>query len=325
MIEIIAAISIIFVAFILIPGLGGFRARSRWRGFRDRVMKSALYPHVSFESGTMDGPLGAHRFVGRIEALQGDDTLWLKGEGVSLRVMMPGAEIYLLPDEGAMTPNARSLLEERLPEFSPHPLSWRRITSLQEGSKVYVVGFLEYRDGVLRMFGSKDVPLLAILHEGEDVVPRAVWTGRQKNEYWNVLTPWSLFAGSLALFIMATSVFGTNMASPRGRIILTAALFPIIPLIPPGLVFFFVYLANWRRARFLRAERDLLGLSAYLRAGDAEDSMVGWGDGLPRNTVPLIHSCRRRALLSEFGAIVSFLTGFSLNVVLTMIILKAVT
>ena len=288
-------------------------------------MKSALYSQVEFRSGSLSGPLGAHRFTGRIEALQGEDTLLLKGTGVSIRASMAGAEIYMLPDEGAGSPDARSLLEERLPENSPRILSWKRITSLQEGAKVYVVGFLESRDGALRMYGSRDVPLLAVLHEGEDVVPRSVWSGRQKNEYWNVVTPWALLAGSMALFIMATSVFRSQTAAPLARMLLTAALFPIIPLVPPGLVFFFMYLATWRRARFLRAEKDILGLSAYLRAGDAEESLAGWGDGLPGNTVPLIRSCRRRALRAETLALLSFFTGFVLNVVLLMMVLNAVT
>lgn len=325
MIETITAVFIIFLAFLFVPGLGAVQARTRWRVFRERVMKSALFPQVAFESGSREGPLGAHRFTGRIEALLGEDTLLLKGPDVSIRATMAGAGVYLLPDEGTMTPDARSLLEERLPQYSPRPMSWKRITSLQEGAKVYIVGFLESRDGVLRMYGSKDVPLLAILHEGEDVVPRSVWSGRQNNEYWNALTPWALLAGSMALFIMATSVFRTQTEAALARMLLTAALFPVVPLIPPGLFFFFIYMANWRRARFLRAERDLLGLSAYLRAGDAQDSMAGWGDSLPDNTVPLIRSCRRRALLLESGALILFLAGFSLNVVLTIFLLNAVT
>ncbi len=325
MLEALIAILIILITFVILPGLGGFQARARWHSFRNRIMKSALFPQVIFGTGSLDGPLGAFRFTGRIEALLGDDTLLLRGKGVSIRATLSGADLYMLPDEGTVTPDARSLLEERLPEYNPRPLSWRRITSLQEGAKVYVVGFLESREGILRMYGSRDVPLLAVLHEGNDVVPRSVWSGRQKNAYWNTLTPWSLLAGSMALFIMATSAFRSQTDAGFARMLLTAALFPVVPLIPPGLIFFFIYLSAWRRARFLRAERDLLGLSAYLRAGDAEESMIGWGDGLPRNTVPLIRSCKRRALRSEITALLSFFVGFSVNVILIMVVLNAVT
>jgi len=238
---------------------------------------------------------------------------------------MSDSEIYILPSDGDDPPDARTLEEKRLPEGTPGMMSWKQMTTLQEGYRVYLVGFLERRDGILRMFGTREVPLLSILHDSEDVIPRAVWSGRQKNEYWNSLTPWALLAGSLALFVIASAVFRTMQTSFPARLLLLLALFPVIPFLPPGVAFFFVYLANWRRARFLRAERDLLGLNAYLRAGDATEVMAGWGDDLPWNTVPLIKSCRRRALISELAAALAFVLGFLLNLVLTLIILNHVT
>ena len=50
-----------------------------------------------------------------------------------------------------MPPVARTLLEERLPEEHPRPMSWKWFTSLQEGTRVYLVGFLERRKAILRM------------------------------------------------------------------------------------------------------------------------------------------------------------------------------
>jgi len=319
-----SAILVAFSAFLLIPGLGGFRTRTRWRRFRERIRQSALHPAVPFDAVGPDGPLGPHRFIGRIEALQGSDSLWIQGDHLSLQAQMSGAKIYLLPTEGVQPPNARALLEERLPEDQPRSLPWKRITSLQEGTRVYLDGFLERRGGVLRMYGSRDVPLLALLHEGEDVVPRAVWAGRQKNEYWNPITPWALLAGSLALFIMASAVFGIHRSSTTARYLLAAALAPVIPILPPGLAFFLLYMSQWRRARFLRAERDLLGLIAFLRAGDATEEMLGWGDDLPQDTVPLIRNCRRRARATESGAALSFVAGFAMNTALVLLILDAV-
>lgn len=319
------AILIVFVAFLLIPGLGGLQARARWRGFRERIRNSALLPKVPFDGGGFDEPLGAHRFIGRIEALQGENSLWIRGEGVSVQALMSDSEIYILPSETTKPPDARMLLEERLPEESPRSLSWKHMTSLQEGSRVYLVGFLERREGILRLYGSQEVPLLAILHEGQDLIPMAVWSGRQKNEYWNAATPWSLLAGSLALFIMASAVFRTHQASLSARLLLLMALFPVIPVLPPGVAFFLIYLSNWRRGRFLRAERDLLGLSAFLRAGDATEELAQWGEDLPGDTIPLIRSCRRRALISELVAALVFTMGFLLNSALVLFILNAVT
>lgn len=325
MILVAAAIIIAFISYLIVPGLGGLQARSRWRRFRKRVRESALLPVVEYDQGGDDSPLGAHRFTGRIEALQGDDSLWIRGEGVSVQALMSDSEIYVLATETARTPDARTLEEKRLPEEVPGTLSWKKMTSLQEGYRVFLVGFLERRGGILRMYGSRKVPLLSILHESEDVIPRAIWSGRQKNEYWNTLTPWALLAGSLALFVMASAVFRTHQASLTARVLILMALFPVIPFLPPGVAFFFIYLANWRRARFLRAERDLLGLNAYLRAGDATAEMAGWGDDFPGNTVPLIQSCRRRALISEIAAALGFITGFMMNSALAMYILYHVT
>jgi len=320
-----SAIFIAFFSYLIVPGLGGLQARSRWRRFRKRVRESALLPEVGFDPGGNDSPLGSHRFTGRIEALQGGDSLWIRGEGVSVQALMSDSEIYILPSESASPPDAQALEEERLPEGTPGTLSWKQMTTLQEGYRVYLIGFLERRDGVLRMFGSREVPLLSILHDSEDVIPRAVWSGRQKNEYWNSLTPWALLAGSLALFVMASAVFRTYQAFLPARIFLLLALIPVLPFLPPGVAFFFFYLANWRRARFLRAERDILGLTAFLRAGDAVDDMAGWGDDLPHNTIPLIKSCRRRALISELAAALAFVLGFILNAALTLFILYQVT
>ncbi len=315
----------VFLAFILIPGLGGIQARSRWRRFRQRLRNSSLLPSVTFDAGGFDEPLGAHSFTGRIEALQGDDSLWIRGDGVSIQALMSDSEIYILPSDASETPGARTLLEGRLPEESPRSLSWKQMTTLQEGSRVYLIGFLERRDGILRMYGSRDVPLLAILHEGDDIIPRAVWSGRQKNEYWNALTPWALLAGSLALFIMASAVFRTHQASLSARLLLLMALFPVMPFLPPGVIFFLIYLSNWRRARFLRAERDLLGLNAYIRAGDATVYLADWGRDLPSDTVPLIRSCRQRALISEMVAGLVFILGFTINSILVLFILNNVT
>ena len=316
---------IVFIMFVLLPGLGSLKVRSGWREFRNRIRKSALYPCVSFQYGEKDGPLGPHYFIGRIEALQGDDSLWIRGEGVTVRAAMEGAKIYVLPSEGSEIPDFRTLLEEKFPEDHPRPLPWKRITSLQEGSRVYVVGFLEIRDGMLRLYGSRDVPLLMLLFDGDDIVSRAVWAGRQKHAYWNHLTPWTVMTGSMTLFLMSISEFIGSPFSWTARILLVSAFAPVIPLLPPGLLFSFIYLFNWRRARFLRAESDLLGLIAFLRAGDVGEEMRQWGNELPRDTVPLIRSCRRRALFAEFGAALALLLGFVLNTALISVILGLVT
>ena len=93
----IGAISIIF--FALIPGFGAFHVRRRWRIFRSRITDSSLLSTVKYEQigREPDGFLGYYRFSGELEAIQGDDTIWINSEDVSLSAELSGVSVYLLP------------------------------------------------------------------------------------------------------------------------------------------------------------------------------------------------------------------------------------
>jgi hypothetical protein len=319
----LACVFIALFFYVAIPGAGGLVVRSRWKKFRDRVRGSALEPSAEFVSCDGDGPLGSHRFSGYVEALEGRDVLWVRGENLTVRVEMTDASVYILPSAGEGVPGARDLLEERLPEDCPRRQRWRQVTALSERSRVFLSGSLEVRDSMPVFRGSGKRPLLAVLHEGRDPIPRAVWSGRQKNEYWNALTPWSLMTGALALFIIAAFVLRSPFPRDSGRWALALALAPLVPLAPPGLVLFLVYLSAWRRARFLRAESDFLALGAFLRAADASDVLADWGKTLPEDTVPLVRSCRRRALFAEIRGAAAFVMGTAVNAYLLVLLLRA--
>lgn len=288
-------------------------------------MLSALDPEASSDATGLDGSMGRHRFLGQIEATQGTGLIWVRGNGVTVRADMEGAKIYLLPAPGERAPGPKDLLEQRFPEEMPRRRTWRQVTSLPEGTRIYLDGSLERRGNMMVFHGSKEDPLLAILHEGEFVIPRAVWSGRHKNEYWNLFTPWALLLGSLSLFILATAAFRSPYPRDTARLLLAGALGPLVPLMPPGVVFFLGYLTTWRRGRFLRAERDLLGLGAFLRAADASNMLIGWGEGLPTDTAPLIRSCRRRALGAEILSAAAFGVGFIVNFALLLLLFGVLT
>jgi hypothetical protein len=115
-----------------------------------------------------------------------------------------------------------------------------------------------------------DCPLTVIIYEGQarDLIPGAIWSGRQRNEYWNLFTPWSLAFGSLLLFIHFYLIVRYPALHLPAVFTATLALFPLISLAPPGLFFYYLYRSLWRRGRQLRAVRDLLRIPTSLCASD---------------------------------------------------------
>jgi hypothetical protein len=247
----IALISAIF--FVLIPGIGAFSVRGRWRRFRRRVEAASLAPLLTYrrarsrETARDEGH--QFRFFGSLEAIQHDRELSLRGGDLTVAADMTYSDIYVLPrDTGD------------LPDEPPLRTTWDRLGSLTEGTRVFVAGELR-RDGnsaVIR--GDSTLPLLVVLYDGSerDLLRRSIWSGRQLNEYWNQLTPASLAAGTLALIILAYVL----LRSPAGRLPAIAALSlasaPFLLLLPPGIVMFFLYRRSWRRGRVFRAHRDVL-------------------------------------------------------------------
>jgi hypothetical protein len=91
-------------------------------------------------------------------------------------------------------------------------------------------------------------------------VQRAVWGGRQRNEYWNQFTLASLLTGAFCMVLLAYIFLRSTPSSLPAIFALTLAFFPISGVLPPGFVLYYLYRFFWKRARMLRAERDLLRL-----------------------------------------------------------------
>ncbi|MCG8453343.1 MAG: hypothetical protein MI717_09200 [Spirochaetales bacterium] len=322
MIQLLLSASIALFTYLILPFWGGLRVRRQWRYFRETLQQSVEFQQPRFAGSWKNGMHGLHRFLGRIEALQGDDQLWIRGAQVTLRVQASKAHIYILSSTSLPPSDARALLEERLPEEAPRKISWRQLSSLQEGMQVYAIGSLHVQDDMYGMQGTPDSPLWLILHEGSDVVPRAIWSGRQANEYWNTFTPWSLLIGGLSLlFLTLLQLRSGSTMGMRWSLFMT--LFPIYPFLPPGVVFFALYLGNWRRARFLRAERDLLRLSQHLNRKQISDPLTSWRGDFSRDIPSLIQACRRKAFFAELAALLSLLTGLILNAFLVLVVINA--
>ena len=263
--------------FGLVPGTGAFVVRARWRTFRGRLLEASTFPSVAYadEVRRSDGLLGEYRFIGTLEAIQGKDLIWLSDGHLSVAALLEGVSIYILPRysfHSAGSPYEK--LEDMMPDEQPQSLSWSRISSLPAGTQVFVAGTLFEEDGrrIFRQFARSS--LLVVIYDGETetILPRAIWGGRQKNEYWNQSTLISLITGSFSLLLVSYVLLNDPAFGLPALFALTFSCFPVAPLLPPGFPLYFLYRGLWRRARFLRAERDLFGLPLRYFGGDSTES-----------------------------------------------------
>ncbi len=253
--------------YLIIPGVGAFNVRSRWRKFRRDLVAASLYPRVETlrlrrdPAADESARKGEFRLFGSLEAMQGDDIIWLRSGSLSVSAEMAAADLYMLP-AGSMTEEEerQERNEDAFPDEMPRKLSWDRVFSLPEGTRMFLAGPLFRERGQLVFRADEHAPLTVVLYEGREdtLLRRAIWGGRQRNELWNDLTPGSLVAGSFSLLILTYILFRTPLLRLPALFSLTLSLLPLLPLFPPFVPLFFLYRSLWRKARSHRAERDLL-------------------------------------------------------------------
>ncbi len=249
------AIGVVF--YLVIPGSGAFAVRYRWRRFRARVLaareaRDLDYPAVHGHRQENEGDSsqrGTFRFFGKLEAVQGQTSIWIGDGSLSVVIDLVGVPIYILPGGG--------MRGEGLPDETPRIVFWKELTALAEGTDFLVVGDIVERQGTLHFDrGAADIPLVIIYDcPKEQLFARATWSGRQRNEYWNHLTPVSLVGGFLAETLWALTLADRSLL--QAIVAMVLGLVPVLPLMPPGVVGFFWYRRIWRVARRLRAQRDL--------------------------------------------------------------------
>ena len=256
----IAGIAILFYAAF--PAMGAFLVRSQWRMFRNRVTAASRYPTASPTTTGRErsASVGYFRFFGSLEAIQGDDRIWISNGRFSVAADLRGVRVYLIPEAGGSAEEAAAGPGAENAELRSMP--WSRIFSLPEGTPVFVAGslFTEEGRGVFRDHGRDR--LLVVIHDcpRESIVLRAIGSGRQRNEFMNSFTLPSVTIGALLLVLLAFSL----LAMPDLRVIalvaLTAGLAPISPFLPPGFPLYFAYRSYWKKARLMRAQRDVIRL-----------------------------------------------------------------
>jgi hypothetical protein len=328
-----------FFFYFFVPGLGAFFVRSRWRKFRKSLVGALEYPEVAYkdlhsrdETASLSG---RYHFLGVLEAIQEDDVIWLRGAEVALSADMRGQKVFLLPSQTVCGPVSRPDFAEEAPsedvspeeggeallsDETPQVVAWEKVRSLPEGIQVLLSGTLHISGGKGRFRSGKKDDLLVLFYDGDNasLLRRAVWHGRQRNEYWNPFTGVSLGAGILTGMILSYFFLSAPMNRFPAILSIAMSLAPLVPVLPPGMVFFVLYRRLWRRGRFLRAERDILKLprrSFGEKKPPAQENIVP--DAAQREKQAL--RCERLAVRLEFLSLVSFLLGLAGNLYLVLL------
>ena len=243
-----AALASAAVFYVILPVMGAFVVRGRWRAFRRLVTSSASLPEPA---GLPDvaGESGRVLLRGELEAIGGDDELWLRTDSVTVAVSMRGAALYLLSQESDARGSIRYRIERQ---------RWRAVTSIQPGLKAYATGRVCRSGARLTMDSSRD-DALVILYDGStaDVAEAALRAGRHANEYWNPVGQASLAIGVLAMAGLSSVSLSSAAPALLSAVTLTAAFLPILPVVPPGLAGFMAYRAYWKKALEYRERRDV--------------------------------------------------------------------
>jgi hypothetical protein len=267
----ILAIAVVFYAAI--PAVGAFLARSQWRRFRRTVIEVSHFPTATPTAASRErsASVGYYRFFGTLEAIQGNDRIWITNGRFSVAAELRGVRVYLLPEDDGKEQGSADQRGARSAELGSVP--WNRIFSLPEGTPVFVGGafFPEEGRGVFRDNGR--ATLLVVIHDcpRESVMRHAISGGRQRNEYMNPLTLPSVVIGSLSLILFAFSLlpgserFVTLLA-------LTAGLAPALPFLPPGFPLYFLYRTYWKKARLMRVQRDIVDLPMRYFPGPSSET-----------------------------------------------------
>jgi len=169
--------------------------------------------------------------------------------------------IYLLPLQKDDVPDESAGAAEENLEI----LRSGKISTLTEGTRVFVGGCLKYINGLWSFASAKENPLVVIFFNGSDhsLASRVIRAGRPVGEFWNAVTPYSFAVGALCQILIAFSFMNRPAFRQTVIVSLLALFIPLYPIIPPGLLFTVIFRRLSWKSRILRACRDLVLLPMY--------------------------------------------------------------
>ncbi len=251
---VLLALVVAFLFFILIPGLGAFLVRAKWRRFRAHMIVASTYAIMDYSDLSKENEGSTYRFFGTLEAIQDTNRIWMRSGDVSAAADLENVPVYILPSM-----SSDESLDDVLSGEEPQSVPWKQISSLPAGVELFVAGTLHLEDGLTLFRSHPRFQLLVVIFDGgkDTILRRAVRSGRQPNEYWNQFTLISLITGSFSLLLLTYLFLGNPATRVPALIALALSASPLAVLLPPGVVFLYPYKSFWTRARTLRAERDL--------------------------------------------------------------------
>jgi len=191
---------------------------------------------------------GIFQFTGAIESITDGQTLWVKGDDLTLPVSLEKTKCFLLPlHEGDGFPEA------------PEQIRWKAVSTFTEGTKVFIGGQIKKQDNRLIFVSTKEEPLIVIFYNCSDteLLPFIIRSARTRSGYWNVITPAFLVIGALILISLAA--YFLNRPAFRLTVIssIIAVFIPVLPVMPPGFIFTLLYRSFTWNARKQRVNCDL--------------------------------------------------------------------
>jgi len=293
-------ILIVVIWYGIVPITGAVYNRYKWGHFRNRFNKLRQITLLDYRkyrqlpNDISDALHGLFRFSGGIESITDGRTLWVKGEDLTIPVLLNKSRCYLLPIHEGLEPEA------------PELIRWNQVSTLTEGAKVFIAGQLVMQNNRLNFGSTKENPLMVIFYNCSDNdFPREIISGaRMRSEYWNSLTPASIVIGVLSLIYIAAMHLGRPAYHLTVITALVAVFIPILPIFPPGLLLTAIHRRLSQDVRKLKANLDLARF------------------GLPTGTKHQITSRYAiSAYLLEAFAILLLFIGICINVVFIFLLL----
>jgi hypothetical protein len=292
--------------YVIVPLIGAIRVQRYWRQFRARFLALQRAPLLNYQLSCLktEGP-ALYRCIGSIEAVNDEGFLWVRSDDVTVAVSMHRAQIFLVPPEGSQD----GFLQR---------LQWARFPLVFEESKVYILGPYCSNQGRSYFCSTKNDPLMVLLFDGDeqDVALRVMKAARQPNEYWNSITSYSLALGVLSQFLITMFYSGRPALRFYVLVALTAAFIPILPLLPPGVLFTSLYRRWWRRARQYRSSGDVYELLTTVPSLHHKGSV-------PESFVCMdIRFYKYRSRLLMFYAVIAVGLGMMFNIMIVFFVLQ---
>ena len=251
---------IVFYGFL--PVAGALFNRHKWKQFRKRFCELFNAPLLDYrqyrrhlensESGITSA---VYRLTGEIESITDGRTLWVRGGDLTIPVSLEKTNCFLLP-----TSESKNVTDSK-PE-APQKIKWNHLSTVVEGTKVFIGGQVELKDNRLNFYHTKQEPLTVILYNCPDSKLKSgiIHSARTGGRYWNNFTPIPLVIGAFILVLIAALFLGRPAYHLTIITSLIAIFVPVLPVMPPGFLFTFIYRRLVWNASKLRIDSELISL-----------------------------------------------------------------